>query len=130
MTRYDASNPRHETPPTARFWDWTDGCWVKLSIRPGAALHRTTGGPHEEGYSYTAEQWHHTGTGVRYERYTWGRDCDGRHESSAEAYCPLADLAAVLLNSQDGLGTEAIRRPDWQPGESYQRDHTAEAAGY
>jgi hypothetical protein len=125
VTRYDASNPRHEATPTARFWDWQDAGWVKLSIRPGRTLRRCTGGPHEEGYSYTAEAWEHDGDGVHYRRTTWGVDCDGRHESHAEAYCPLADLAAV--SSLDGADPY---RPDWQHGESHQRDHTAEAAGY
>ena len=98
---------------------------MKLSIRPGQTLHRDTGGPCDEGYSYTHESWHNAGTGVVYTRDTSGRDCDGHHESGAQAWCPMTDLRAV--SSLDG--TEPYR-PDWQHVVGHQRDHAAEAAGY
>jgi hypothetical protein len=124
MTRYDASNPRHEATPTARFWTFHRDGWVKLSIRPGASLTALTGGRHDEGFSYTAETFENTGCGVAYQWATWGLDCDGRHESGGGAYCPIPDLTATPAD------TFGPARPDWQQTRRHQRDHAAEAAGY
>lgn len=131
MTRYDASNPRHEATPTARFWDWCGDGWVKLCIRPGATLTRTTGGPHDEGYSYTAEEWTNVGVGVIRTRETWGRDCDGRYEDGTTAFCPMTHLAARPMDGPDSpSGNAGISVPEWTYTAEHRRDHAAEAAGY
>ena len=116
--------------PNARFWVYhPSGSWVKLTLRPGQRVELHSGQRTEEGYSCEAETFEHDGAGVAHSWCTWGMDCDGRHEDGGERYCPLAHLRSrepVL----DGPDTVGVMLPEWAPGESWQRDHSAEAAGY
>jgi hypothetical protein len=115
----------------ARFWVWHLGGWVKLTLRPDQQLETCHGDTHEEGYSCESVRWTHEADHVRQEWSTWGRDCDGRHESNGKSVCPLAQLKARDLEaeSEDAANT-GIFVPDWKHGEMTHRDHTAEAAGY
>lgn len=108
---------------TARFWTWVNGGWVKLSLRYDRDLRVCYGGQTDEGHSACETTWTHTGDGVLEEWADWGRDCDGAYEAGGKRFCPLGELA--------GDQTEAGPPfPLWRKGDRWQRDHTAEAAGY
>jgi hypothetical protein len=142
----DDGNPHHEgrrlfhrRPPAARFWQFTPAGYVRLSLRPGEELTHTRGGPTDEGYSAEATTWAHRGDSIRQEWTSWGRDCDGSHEAGGASVCPLAQLAArdVWEETDGNCGEEArgLRFPAWGDDDEnerngWQRDHTAEAAGY
>lgn len=108
---------------TARFWDWVNGGWVKITLRAGQVLSRTYGGPTDEGYSRTWERWEFDGAEVEYECCTEGRDCDGRHESGCTVVAWVSELAIRIEG-------HALPIPNWRKESAHQRDHTAEAAGY
>lgn len=112
----------------ARFWVWVNGGWVKLTLRPNHDFQWATGGVADEGYSFTAEQWTHVGDGVEWESHTWGRDCDGRHESNCDVFCALDKLASVAITEPREGDPPAL--PNWVRLRSGQRDYTAEACGY
>lgn len=115
----------------ARFWTFWRCGWVKLTLRPGQSLSASHVGPTDEGYHGEAETWTHDGEIVRSEYTSWGRDCDGRHESGGERVCPLEKLKAANMFLQfDIEENRGIFAPWWQDADSYHRDYTAEAAGY
>jgi hypothetical protein len=108
----------------ARFWVWHRGGWVKLTLTPHTVLHHTHGGPTDEGSSWEADKWTHTGDGVEWEWNSWWRDCDGTTEDGGELFAPLDRLAA-----EETLSGTMI--PDWSKiGRGYHRDQIAEDAGY
>lgn len=125
------SNPAKMHAPearTLRFWDWVNGGWVKIAVRPGQELTRYAGGPADEGYHCEDERYEHDGDGVKYTRNAWGRDCDGRYEHSNEAFAHADKLASVQPNADAPAGAPLV--PSWVTLRERQRDYTAEAAGY
>lgn len=116
--------------PNARFWEWVNGGWVKLTIRPDQGLQRYTFQRTDEGWSAEWEAWEHDGAGVHARYMTEGVDCDGRSEYHADSYCPLGQLAAVeSYHDWDEVGPRHAV-PAWERGVVGQRDYTAEVAGY
>lgn len=121
----DVYKPRQRTR-NARFWTYINGDYAKLTLKPEQELSHCTGGPCDEGSSYEAHTWEHTGTDIRAECHTWGRDCDGRHSHSHEGFCPLDNL-----HSHPSFDyPETILLPTWERGAASQRDYSAEAMGY
>lgn len=120
----------------ARFWYYVNDSWVKITLREGQALTHNTGGPTDEGYSYSSQTWTHTGAGVMLEWCCEARDCDGRFDRAGDSFCPLDSLASRVLERYDDATGEDVPDPtcppvpEWKPGDSYQRDYSAEAAGY
>jgi hypothetical protein len=108
----------------ARFWEWVNGAWVKITLRPEQELTHCTTARTDEGFHGAADTWTHDGDSVSRTVATWGRDCDGRYEHEYTACCDLNRLAAA-----EGYEGQP-KRPDWQDERQWQRDHTAEAAGY
>lgn len=108
---------------TAKFWVLINDCPVKLSLRPGDSLSHVSGGATDEGYSWEAHTWAFNGVDVKSEVTTKASDCDGRFETSCNAYCPTHMLHA-------GCDFDGVRFPAWKLGKSSQRDYTAEAANY
>jgi len=120
-----------------RFWVWhngvgeSEGSWVKITIPEGESRCIASGGPHDEGYSWTWERYRNDGDALRLESDTESRDCDGPHHHSI-------DLECLILDGQ--LDTETHPNPDyaapngqrlrWERTDERQRDYFAEAAGY
>lgn len=113
---------------TARFWTYHHG-YVKISLRPGQTLNHTAGGIHEEGWWSESTTWRHDGDTVVCQHATDGADCDGRLSTHNETFCPLDRLTAREPFDRDGLPARAML-PEWERGESGQRDYAAEAMGY
>ena len=112
----------------ARFWVWHGDGVVKLTLRPGQTLETYKGGNTDEGYSCESCRWSFDGEFVTREWASWGRDCDGRHEAGGEDHCHLSQLHAVEPSWE---GLEGIMYPAWtKVDDTWQRDYTAEAAGY
>lgn len=97
--------------------------WVELD-KESNNIDFSYGGPTDEGYSYTGEvyslhfdeEWQ-----VSYltaELTTNARDCDGQMSTGVD----------LIWYESDGLNERGY--PNWSRQDSYQRDHTAEAAGY
>jgi hypothetical protein len=117
----------------ARFWIWYQpgDCWVKLTLKPGQSLSVTWGGPHEEGYSYSAETYEFDGQDVICECTTQACDCDGRLDTRVDLICHLDDLRSRDVFADSGLeDSRGILAPEWNKVTAFQRDYTAEAAGY
>lgn len=134
------------TQRNARFWVWAAaGGWVKLTLRPGQELEHHSGGPCDEGYSYTREKWTHEGDHVRAKWETNASDCDGRLDQGGASCCPLDQLRARDMHAEEQgraaywgddptkpefNGNAGIFAPEWTERRRFQRDHAAEAAGY
>ena len=116
----------------ARFWVYygpADGM-VKLTLRPGQSLAVATGGPTDEGYSHSWEEWTHNGDVVTRECANHSRDCDGPMERYQTDECAIADLASEWgYKEWDFIGPPLLV-PAWRKVGSAQRDHYAESMGY
>lgn len=66
------------------------------------------GGNTEEGYSRSHYSFRLCGDGVILETETSARDCDGRHHTYSERYCPISDLTAIDVGG-------GIKVPKWGP---------------
>ena len=93
------------------------------------------GGPDEEGYSQTWETYTlcegDDGFFVMREEEIRSRDCDGAHESTFCAICPVGKLGARwVLNDDTGLMFPAPARQSHPERPNTCRDHSAEQAGY
>ena len=112
-------------PRNARFWEYINGDYVKLTLRPGQSLSWSTGYRTEEGWHSEGAQWTHTGDGVSCQSGTDGVDCDGRLSTHCDSFVPLDKLRE--RPDAEGLG---ILFPQWEKIDGGQRDYAAEAAGY
>ena len=108
----------------ARFWTFIHGSPVKLTLREGGSVVWELSGRTDEGWRSEWETWRLRDGVVEHEHGADERDCDGRFERTGDASCPIHKL-------HDGyvLG-DGITFPKWEQGDSSQRDHSAEAAGY
>ena len=115
----------------ARFWVWHRKAWVKLSLRRSQSLTFCERSRTDEGYHCEVNTFTHHGETVVCEWYETGRDCDGRYERGGEVFCNLADLAIrdvfAEFPARENIGIQA---PVWKQATGYQRDHSAESAGY
>ena len=128
-------------PPNARFWNYWNGTFVKLTVRPGVPLTLHRHSQDEEGWSSEAETFRHEGDRVLCLWGTDGRDCDGRLQRSGSSACSLDQLRSHPITESWHLDElrpwhtdergRWILRPLWCPNSSpCQRDQYAEAAGY
>lgn len=117
-------------PPNARFWHWHRDSVVKLTLTPGQVLHHQSGGPDEEGWSWSGNTWTHDGDTVTWEWCDDGVDCDGRLTRGGALVCPLTELQADRREQEQEGERIAFRFPNWTEHRQWQRDHAAEAMGY
>ena len=123
----------------ARFWAYTHGGPVKITLIPGQSLVYTTACTHEEGWSRESTRWVHEGDKVSREEIHDGTDCDGRQThrwlsdsllgALSSGFSPLADVEPDYLDG-DPATWRGVTYPDWQDIDRSQRDQFAEAAGY
>lgn len=116
------------TERNARFLVWCNGQFTKLTLRPGQVLNWSQGQATDEGWSRQSESWEHCGDRVEVQFLDEGRDCDGYLSHFYEGACPLDRLAASP-RIDDATG-EPVDVPEWIEINAYQRDESAEAAGY
>jgi hypothetical protein len=112
------------TQRTVRFWfDSATGNPCRIKMQSGQTLYHFWAAPTDEGWSSEAHQFHFDGERVFDNWNSDGRDCDGRLQSGGEHWFWAKDAAA-------GYGIGDLIYPAWQNGGDWQRDETAEAAGY
>ena len=115
-----------------KFWIRHNQDWVKLNIHPGEVISYTSGGPTEEGYSYTTEWWSLNGSRLWREVYTRSRDCDGPREYWLEQQQDNEEPWVEAGHYNDGgewIGL-GLRKPNMRRVGSRQRDYFAESMGY
>lgn len=119
-------------PYHARFWEFVNDGFVKLTLKPGQTLRHSQGGRHEEGWWSRSNTWTFDGAEVVNDMLDDGTDCDGRLSHRYTGACPVEKLYARIqtLPYAPDMGNGAIGLPDWQKVRSGQRDYMAEAAGY
>ena len=123
------------TARNARFWVLINCSPVKITLRPGAELNYGKRWQHEEGWSAEYYTWRHDGDAITEERGTDGRDCDGRHSTGDVWHAPLAELAGRLpgldfVGRLERPAWDGVSWPQWQRGDAWQRDYSAELANY
>ena len=106
-----------------RFYIYWNDDYVRLTLSPEKSITLVSGGPDEEGYNITEEEYRHDGDGVICFIHTDGRDCDGPLETFYKGYCRADGLAQHPAFDHDTM-------PYWSRVSSSQRDRYAEAMGY
>jgi hypothetical protein len=129
----------------ARFWDFVNEGYVKLTLKPGQKIRFGHSGPDEEGWHYERYMFEHSddGLGIVCHRASGGRDCDGRIDEGAThfaAYDRLAVHGAFIQDEDRNPSPESVARahhdgrrimqPDWNEIRHGIRDHSAELANY
>lgn len=114
------------TLPNARFWFMGSEGFGKLTLAPGESCTYGFGGPTDEGYSWHEMTFTYDTDGIVTRAESWhARDCDGRVSGGAETVCHVTELQSGRYDKRAG-----IMLPNWTDTDSYQRDYSAEAAGY
>lgn len=120
-------------PRTVRFWRYHSDGYVKLTLHPGQVIRFICGGSHDEGYSFSVDEFRHVGPYIELISTAWGRDCDGPRSDSVTSICNPSDL---MINEtyesywQEPGHDPAIRLPQWRSVESVTFDQFAEMSGY
>jgi hypothetical protein len=109
----------------ARFWEYVNGDYVKVTLAPGQGLEWHASERTEEGWRSEYKRWVHDGERVLCDVVTAERDCDGRLDRSWEGCCFLTELLY-----QEAYGDESVMVPRWRELSRGQRDYEAEKAGY
>ncbi len=118
-------------PQTVRFWTMDADSPVRLTLREGAPIRFVTGGPHDEGFSYTHHEYRLEDGRVYSRVYNRSRCCDGPTESTWEGSIPTSRLAWHRLAN----GPESVTLPDGHmlpvlTPYGWTTHNHAEAAGY
>jgi hypothetical protein len=98
---------------------------LRVILNEGRHMEIRSGGDEDEGYRYSTTTYEFNGETLIKEVETESRDCDGR----------LDTFNAFTATVLDGFCSDAdpeIKFPLWERNKkgNYQRDYTAEAAGY
>jgi hypothetical protein len=119
--------------PNARFWEYVNGSYVKITLKPEQALTWKKFTRDEEGYSLETEGWRHDGAELTYGFRFVGTDCDGRITRSGVFQCGLNDLHVDPAPKEYGFSWfrgRLIHRPKFAKVSESQSDLYAELAGY
>lgn len=110
-----------------RWWDWVNGGYVKLTLRPGQTLRHHQSWDTDEGWASESNEWHYCDESgkVFNNNCTDGRDCDGRLTRSCSSF-----FAVGLERCGNAADEDGIRYPMWERLRASQRDYAAEAMGY
>ena len=114
-----------------RFWMFHNDSWAKIKVKEGEDLKYSYGGPNEEGYSITHLVFFVEGEEVWSEFEEQGSDCDGVYFRSGHSVCRIIDSVLELKPCSDPEnGPPGGMVPNWEVRSRFQRDYSAEAAGY
>lgn len=130
--------------PNARFWEFINSSWVKITLKPNQTMQHYVAHPTEEGWYSRHITWEHTGESVACQLTVMSRDCDGRLDRYNDFECQLPELQAREFWVQDQqdvarvpfweieseLFESELLLPCWIESHCSQRDYTAEAMGY
>lgn len=109
----------------ARFWIDYKGSIVRLKLHQDQPVRLGYGGPTDEGYSLTTEEYRFEGAAIICEEYRDSRDCDGRYTSHTTVVCAVRNLDTGWHDAERG-----VTFPEWKQTDSRQRDYSAEAMNY
>lgn len=114
----------------SRFVVYHNDQFTKLTIKPGERLRFSSGGPHEEGYSYRYEEFYYSKEEekVYCTVYDQSLDCDGPYERTWVGYFYVNK--EFFDKSVDEYGNLNRHRPIWVKENEHQRDVYAEMMGY
>ena len=112
----------------ARFWQWVNGGWVKLTLKPGQTLAHHTCNKHDEGWTSTGNTWAYDAETQTIESTLTqdGLDCDGRSSYHCSCWTTLDKLRENEFDEDGAI----IATPRWERGERVCYDQYAEQAGY
>jgi hypothetical protein len=110
-----------------RFWIWHSDGDVKITLKPGQEIALHSGGPNEEGYSYTVDIYRHAIDRVISECHTDSRDCDGPLSAHWKGECRADRLDN---HSVEFDGHTYHNKPQWTQLTASRRDVYAESMGY
>src|SRR5262245_25773554 len=116
----------------ARFWDWINGDWVKITLKPGQLIRSRSYRRNEEGWDLLEQAWCLCSDG--FVRNSWrfqSKDCNGRYDSGGGMQCHVMRLKQKdQYEIAPCASHRGILTPDWRglKGSHWQRDHSAEAA--
>ena len=108
----------------ARFWEFVNSGWVKITIRPGQYLRWGKAYLTDEGYNSVSKEWWFSQNGVNYIRHEASRDCDGGHSCIDEYFSPVP----MRFKEWDYSPNGAV--PDWRKKNSRCHDQFAEMMNY
>jgi hypothetical protein len=116
----------------ARFWDYCNGTWTKITLRPGQLRQWHEYHPTDEGFSATKRYWDYNEERgiVHFCEVSKARDCDGLFERVHECCARLDELAVKTPYTDPGEEPKPFKVPHWTDLGGSQRDHSAEAMGY
>ena len=126
----------------ARFWEWINGSFVKITLRPGQTLRWHHGEQTEEGWASIDEEWHYNerGNEIVNRCEEDERDCDGRFQTTSKSTCDLNFLREGYqprcLEEPDQYSpveveaAQGVIFPKWIKRRAGQRDFEAEKMGY
>ena len=121
----------------ARFWEYINGSFVKLTLKPGQRLHHRHSEPTDEGWSAESKEWEYDEdwSTVNFVSVSEGQDCDGYLSRITEGRCWVVDLnsrpAFMGWNSDyEDLYHDTIKLPKWEYDSAHIHDDAAIAAGY
>jgi hypothetical protein len=129
---------RHATP-NVRFWNYWNGSYSRLTLKPGDTLTLDRCESTDEGHEYETEEYEydaHEGI-IICTMASGGIDCDGPIMHHAEfVWHPGGDITPALDMDENGelhivrWNGQPCMRPCWTKQSAWQRDAYAEAAGY
>lgn len=111
----------------ARFWTIINGSPVKITLQPHETLRHTRGGPTEEGYSYSGNEWYWDERVVHVLNWSKARGCDGPLETYCEQWINPCDLKH---HTSEFVEDPEVMFPRYQTMDCCQYDAFAAAAGY
>lgn len=114
----------------ARFWEYVNDGWVKITLKPGQSLTHVRAGRHDEGWYRDELSFEHNDIGVVSVYVSDGTDCDGRITHATKTFCLLSKLKAKPAEPDKKDFPIPVPRPQWEQLSSRQRDYSAEAMNY
>lgn len=113
----------------ARFWEFINNGWVKLTLEPGQALHHYVRHHTDEGYTDEGTKWKLSQRfPVVFRTFVQqGCDCDGRLDTYDLSKCSITNLR---VNHTSFILKDGMSLPRWTQVKTEQRDYAAEAMGY
>ena len=114
-----------------RFWTHnycTGSALVRITLKPGQSLSHGYGSETDEGWNYESQTWTHDGDYIRLDTFSDGVDCDGRLSTGGTYYCMIGE--DLSNHTYEEMEPYVPGVPVWTEEDSFQRDYSAEAAGY
>lgn len=116
---------------TARWWQWINNGWVRLSLVDGQTLRWSESHATDEGWSEECQEWSREGELIYRRGHCAGRDCDGLLVQSFNCVTTVEQLRANEPH-EDSIHElpPGAMLPEWTKLNASVFDENAVAAGY